>query len=771
MRRFLIVTKFALILTLAQCILFTDARPSEKTGHQFSAAEAEMLRLAAAGKLERTDWFRAHREADWINGPYPVPDPANPPVWANNSIGLGDTVPAPWTPVAVGAGNLSVWGRKYEFGGNFAPKRITSQETDLFAGPIRINLALNGEKIDLGFAGDAKETRKASEYSKKTTTEFPGGSIGKSITVDYAGLILLDLEIAPQTEVSVDELTIEIPFRKEAARWFSTPTPYDFQAHEHDYTKFTESFKEVGDTEHRLPYSYMIWVGNHRVGLEFLCATSAFWSAPEKPGAITVRRDGEKVVLAINVVKGGKKLGQRFTYRFGLMPTPTKPLPAEFRRIVYFGAQGHNPNDGRIERLNYDLRNPIGIQWGNEKWGLQGKTLSYPLKKDMGLYNRVVENFKRMKMRRILYNDLRGVPAFGEFDPVDWWKVWSNDYERFLRDRIEILDGKSNWISADHERTREIPIFYEHKSFADYDLYIRTRNEREYNHGGVYFDIAPPTHYRKNEALGIPYKGEEDKLYYDVWGRYTYQKRLYTAMRAEKPDWFIMVNSHKLPAITGTFIDAQLCGEGFSRGFFIVPAAKWRPLKSGFRLTGNEYDPDYTKTPLVVMESGYLQTLGFRIVLHPQILKWNNGWTNRNPDWVRERTRWLYSRTLLYDVPVQIVRLDTEFAYDVLAAFDRFGEFDGTEKYTGPFDIEKTGAKIEGGLKYCLYEKSGRTLLIASNPSDAPAEGKIKLGDGIPAAGKAVDLMNKQDVPYDNATFGFRLEKGDFRMIMIEGGK
>ena len=111
------------------------------------------------------------------------------PEWYDNTIGITDKAPKPFTPVKRQDNTISVWGRSYAFGKRLFPEQIATQGGAMLAGP------------KMAFPG-AEEHGLAVHYGSRILV-----SIATGLEMGYGTSIL--------TTLSREEMNLDGPVKKE----------------------------------------------------------------------------------------------------------------------------------------------------------------------------------------------------------------------------------------------------------------------------------------------------------------------------------------------------------------------------------------------------------------------------------------------------------------------------------------------------------------------------------------------------------------------------
>jgi len=339
----------------------------------------------------------------------PFKRPADPDWWVNrNQYGAQPEVPPPWTPIEWRNGVAKVWGRAITFGDSLLPKQIVSlagttllkSQTDSpHPGPLpsqargegnlssslpdapKDSIALLAKRFSLSprqrgegrgeglsqlhGSGLGEEILAApirlelsgkpiAWQSVRVTEQRPGhlkleaaqetaGVRVRGVNVfEFDGFSLVDLFIEPTgKEAKVDSLVLVVPVRAKFAEFLTNyrnaPGPGKRVP------------RHVGKTPARYASPPMLttWLGTDHLGLEWSCESSRDWALANPDEAIVVEKKGDAVEARFLFVDAPITLDRARHIRFGLIATPTKPVPPERRNWRIDFASGPPPVPGK----------------------------------------------------------------------------------------------------------------------------------------------------------------------------------------------------------------------------------------------------------------------------------------------------------------------------------------------------------------------------------------------------------------------------------------
>ena len=260
--------------------------------------------------------------------------PAATPEWLGSRAGISDEVLPPWTPVEVSGGKVSVWGRTYGLRDLPLPASVVTRDTEVLASPIVLTGEADGKK--LVWTGLGLETAEA----KPAIAQLAAGADSQSlrcegtVSVEYDGMMRCDFKLVPKRgEVSLDKLVLEIPIRPQYAKYL------------HFWPgRWGSCFNSTALPEggYQGAFKPFVWLGDEWRGLAWFSESDRNFFPAQSDRVIEIRREGEAVVLRVNVITEPQTLRDPLDYTFGFQATPVKPAKPDVwdYRICHMGAYG-----------------------------------------------------------------------------------------------------------------------------------------------------------------------------------------------------------------------------------------------------------------------------------------------------------------------------------------------------------------------------------------------------------------------------------------------
>lgn len=663
--------------------------------------------------------------------------------WENNDLGLQRVVPAPWTPVVRDGTTLRVWGRSFALGG-VLPKQITSQGRLLFGREPRLDLVIDGESPFASAPPPILIEAADDRVRFRTVVSRPKYRAEAEVTLEFDGLLLVSLTLTPVGPARLERLVIELPWAKPAARFYSRYVNYDYDRQSVDPADFLAAVGRL-DQPVRFGFNPTVWVGNHDVGAEWICETDEGWTPRRSAGALTFEPSPDVVLMRANVVTEAVELRKPFRLTFALHPTPVKALPADWRRVRLVGGPVPGASFDRERDRVYAMNHP------DFTINFRGLPELIPLRPDARID-------RGSGVRFMPYGTLYGMPAvFPRGEWKEYASYWQTDNPRAVSRNPTFaakLGLPPNSISIIHVSPQP-------KSFRDFLIWEYAQAVDRWGIDGLYWDFGSPQYPSRNPNHAGGEWVARGGQFYPLFAQRELMKRTWVALKARRPDFFIMLHQVHTPVVVSGFADVILTGEALNR-FFKSP--QWTLEKA--RTDPEVYVPDYGRLPDVMWEAQYSQRRGFISMLLSQVIKWNDHLMAERPEVCAARTRTLLARTMLYDVAVSYMRNHRPTLDAVIAAQNRFAEF-YESNFIGPWESAKMLRQGGERLKVSLYLPADgkRCFLVAANLG-----GEVVTEAVAPKIGRrAIDAETGEPVPLDAMGAAKLIVGGnDFKMLIWE---
>ncbi len=253
------------------------------------------------------------------------------PDWVHTKEGYSDEVMPPWTPLEAerrpdGTMEVRVWGRRHVFGATPFPQQIETRGKEILTSPITLEGRVNGKAI--AWENGRVRLKEASNTAASLEQVFEDdrATLRVDTRIEYDGYMIFDCEVKARRDLSLDELTLEIPLRSRHATLCYGDKVYPEKKDPRIPMSVFHSGAVRGDLAFR--FSPNIWLGDEERGLCWQAESDEDWHYAEEQKAIEILPRGETTTLRAHLVNVPTRLGEgeALRYKFALLATPIKPL-------------------------------------------------------------------------------------------------------------------------------------------------------------------------------------------------------------------------------------------------------------------------------------------------------------------------------------------------------------------------------------------------------------------------------------------------------------
>ena len=672
--------------------------------------------------------------------------------------GGGTWVPPPFEPVRVrsdggAAGDLvvSVWGRRYRFERGPLPAAILSQGTEIFAAPPRFTVDVGGGEQPVAWDSPSVVERRADAV--RLTTRGHAGPLALTATtrIEYDGMIRVDLEFRATRAVRVRRYSYELILPLEVARSFNHHVPYDYASLSVDKRQMLAAAGAFPDTSRRYAFVPTFFVGNRSVGLEWWCESDSRWVRPtrHRPLELGHRRDSAYFLVEPIVSPMALAQGATWSDTFAIFPMPLRAPPPDWRSIRFTTSwqRPSRPEERQLRRAFIAFPGQFEARWH----GL-------PASDGSQTQRALREKVRNRGVLYIPYGVLTVVPALHP-EAMKKAPEWAANDQFFTgppRGMKKFLQARTNWKPG---QAYQYAACMAREDYFDWllDQYIDTfRGE---NLDGLYFDWAAILQMcRKNPLL----EGRADRQVWEYFNVRRFYRRLYEAMKAERPDALLTMHTYGQPRALAAWADFTFIGEGwnvlFRNGYYFREIAKNPGL----------YRPDYFRLPQDYLEAQLLPRLGGITAVLPEI---HHGIDPKHPERAQRYQRAFFALVLPYDVPIWHANSEPTVLDSVFGAIDRFGPLDDAQVY--PWWERQGVVPSDDGLVVTSYARDGRALLIVANWSKDSVTSALEFHQDILGLRKGFRLRdaenpNASPEPVSGVSAVVTVPAHDLRILVAE---
>jgi len=139
------------------------------------------------------------------------------PEWYDNTIGITDEIPAPFTPIELDGRKARVILREYTLQDNGLPSHVLAKGKDMLTGPITVRAVIDGKPVQWTFKPLEKISQKGGEVIWRVDGSSAKLGLAGTLKLDFDGFALWDVKFTPKGSVKIEALSLDVPVAKEHA--------------------------------------------------------------------------------------------------------------------------------------------------------------------------------------------------------------------------------------------------------------------------------------------------------------------------------------------------------------------------------------------------------------------------------------------------------------------------------------------------------------------------------------------------------------------------
>ncbi|MCD6361119.1 MAG: hypothetical protein J7M38_09660, partial [Armatimonadetes bacterium] len=533
------------------------------------------------------------------------------------------------------------------------------------------------------------------------TGRAPGLSLELTTRIEFDGMCRFDLKVTPVADAQrPTELALQIPLAAGHAtlmhhpgRWFDDQT----------------CAGAVPDDGWQAPNTLWLWVGDEDRGLCWFAEDQAAWSLdPDRPG-ISLTPEGGRTVMRVALANVAGRLNAPRSFTWGLMATPVKPMPDDWRTW-------------RFGSPIYPSTN-VAVQWSVKSLS---RWHSFPVPIEPEKYRELARTAHAAGKRIVPYTNFNMQSNTGA--------AW--DYFGAEWDAHAGRGTAADVLAMGIINIRCCPLT---GSWADFITWKYRRFLEEYDWDGFYLDNSIPgrcnnTHHPQDHHNRIL-----------IFGARKLMKRFYAITKLDDPDNVMVCHmSSRLCIPVLSFCDAYVDGEQYSWGL-------------------DNFEGNYME--LTTLDRVRAELMGRNWGLIPLFLPELRGAARRNPD----RTRELLALLLPHQTRFWLGACDRETLTAALDALDEFGMADAEflPYWSSGTIVAPQGEQL---IASAWKHPDNGVLIIVSNLSDEERHAQVRLdlgALGLPERPAVSLMLDEGDGALDGSTLTVTVPARDFRLVRL----
>ena len=289
------------------------------------------------------------------------------PSWANNNLGKKAFILPPFEPIDYHDRQIDVWGRSITLGASLLPSRIVSQNEEILAAPINLNLEINQQQVQ--FENISPEVIEKTEENVTLVYQLqqPDYSIAVKLHSEFDGFLWYDFEIEPKRDITINAARLEIPVT-EAAQLYSAYAKGTIPTTQQPMAITTMPIGGKLPKQLALPFYAYFWLGNEELGLQYFCESDQYWHVTDPQQVLKVEQKQNQSLFVVTFVDQNYQPKEKINYSFGLMASPVKPIGKRDRywstTTITWEGFGPNPRTIKADESFEEFYQRVVVPWG-----------------------------------------------------------------------------------------------------------------------------------------------------------------------------------------------------------------------------------------------------------------------------------------------------------------------------------------------------------------------------------------------------------------------
>lgn len=663
--------------------------------------------------------------------------------WLGAGIGETDEVLPPWTPLQVTGNSVECWGRVYTFNGLAFPERVTVKGENVLSGPVTLVGVADGKPFTISSDSAPRFTAKA---PASVTMEGAGKGGGLEVrtvsTMEYDGMVKVELEIVPQGRVRLDSLRLVIPYPQENATLIHAVGDHmrtgQFSGALPDGDGAVWNSRD--DLFHRSilgTFTPYIWLGNEKMGFAWAASSDEGWVTDDRMALHEITRETGETQLVCNFVARAVVLDSPRRIVFALQASPVKPLPEGWRGWE-FTPQGGDRRPGTRR-----------LAWNPQRSYFYDDSTAY-------VFGAYVDDYAKARKFYQSYAERQDLDVTFFTTTVNILNSGTPEADAF---RDEWFHGRRGTFNDHLYRPRrfgdERHRYYSSSlalcpSSVDFRLWAIRELLRHGVVNGIYEDNAYLRPLR-DEVLGIGYERDDGEWQADMqlFEQREYRKRMAGIFHE------LGMESQIFTHITTSLI---LPMHSFST---IGMDGEWREVRHGTPDFMDQWPNDYFRAVIMPHNSGIVP------LFMPMIQIERTGGTREKSI---KHARTALAVLQLHDVLCEQTLNEGE-RVKMLTARSNFGIADRDVEFVGYWDSGNRFSIQDDDAKVSYWEKgNGETLAVLVNFAREPRAFTCRVA--APKVSRVYDAVTNEEIAFtrdgDDIVFQTTVPHRDYQLVRID---
>ena len=256
--------------------------------------------------------------------------------WENTRLGVSDEVIEPFTPLKVKNKSVFCWGREYLFADTGWPAQIISRGKPLLSRPSALSGQAESGNLFFRPVGSLKIIS-ATPGKVIFHAYSQGGDLRTRLVgeIEYDGMVKYHLVVSPDREITVKNLSLDIPLSNERAILYHACGESIRLTNKAGYIPDGQgvvwSSREIPNSVVLGTFIPYFWVGDYDRGFCWMADNDRGWVTDDSKQCVQFIRKGKELIVRINLFQVEKKISQPREIVFAVMAGPARPEPEGWR--------------------------------------------------------------------------------------------------------------------------------------------------------------------------------------------------------------------------------------------------------------------------------------------------------------------------------------------------------------------------------------------------------------------------------------------------------
>jgi hypothetical protein len=517
--------------------------------------EVEVRVFAGAGEplAVHEDWFEK-RVFDWMKNPR----------------GVGGAVPPLYRPLEAKGRDVTLWGRTYRFDESGLLRSVVSQGREWLAAPMTWAAEAGGKPAEVKVVEGFKVTEaKPAVVKGRSVVQVATVKLALEAALEYDGFLLYRATYAGEGPAGgeLGRLRLRAPLAGRGVRYYSASGDPQGVSILGDVLpagqgRIFDSYNNTRSVCCSPSFATLLWLADETTCFCYAADNDKGWVLRDDAPALELHREGETLVLWLNVIDRPAKVTEARTLEFAFQAGPLKALPEGWRGLQF----GGNPKDAP---LTVNLSHQAGSGYtlaGGTHFIHPGATAEQQQQSRVKIEKDLAAGSKAVVGYHYWGTVPKGFPETRVFRGE--WGIDKDTWERATEVRKWEWDNR--FYGEDQDRyiilyVKPVP------SYVDFTAYAQDEALKHTALTGFYDDTGYPKPVF-DEELGLGFTREDGRR---VWssGLWVYRERwkraAYVNFQNQRPNYLMdsqHVHAHYMPAYGFIGLWAP-CEMGFYNSF------------------------------------------------------------------------------------------------------------------------------------------------------------------------------------------------------------